>query len=137
MIGASVRKRTVRRPSAVVSPTVVPGAIGVWSASVVTVRSAVTHSASPRSTLRARALSSSSFAGRSSGSSPCLRRFARSCSRPSRDMPSDGVISVLSTKVPFSTMRVSGRLLPKPRCSSVVANVIVRCSPGAIGGSNR
>ena len=45
-----------------------PGAIGVWSASVVTVMSAVTHSASLRSTLRARALSSSSLAGRSSGS---------------------------------------------------------------------
>jgi hypothetical protein len=81
LIGASLRKRTVRRatPStrATASEIVRPGAIGVWSASVVTVMSAVTQSLSRLSSLFARAVSSSSLGGRSSAGRPCSRRLVR------------------------------------------------------------
>ena len=48
MIGASLTKRAVRRPPLTVSETRAPGAMGVWSASVVTVMSASTQSESWR-----------------------------------------------------------------------------------------
>ena len=56
LMGASGLKCTVRRPLLTVSETVVPGAMGVWSASVVTVMSASTRSLLALNTLRLRPL---------------------------------------------------------------------------------
>ncbi len=127
----------MRRPFAVVSDRASPGATGVWSASVVTVMSASTQSPATLNALRDRPDSSSSVGGRRSGGRPYLRRFARSLRNASRGTPMLGVMSVLSTNVPFSTMRVNGAPFVKPRSSSVVAKRTSRDSPGCIAGSSR
>ena len=129
-------RRAWASPEAPVSCTSWPGAIAVWSPSVVTVMSAVTQSLSCENWLKRRALSSSSLGGRSSAGRPCLRRLVRSSSRPRRVKPTDGVISRLLTKLPLGTMAVSGRSLGKPRCSSVVVKPSVRDSPGCMGAAS-
>ena len=73
---------------------------------------------------------------RSSAGRPCLRRLARSDSRPLRLIPIVGANSLLLTKVPLSTSRVVLPLFLKPRCSFSVSKVTVRFSPGCIGEAN-
>jgi len=49
-------------------------------------------------------------------------------SRPAREKPISGAMSVLSMKVPLSTTRSLRPLLVKPRCESSVVKVTVRRS---------
>ena len=127
-------ERQIRRPPVVTSETLVPGAIGIWSAVVESVMSAVTQSESERNAFFARAAWFSSFAGRNSAGNPYLRRFVRSVSNSARSIPSSGASMKLFRKLPLSAMRpavaISGALvLVKPACGNVASNVRCRVSP--------
>ena len=77
------------------------------------------------------------MAGRNSGSSPYLRRVARSLSKFDRSIPMFGANSLLLRNVPFLTNRVPYPLTLSALCQRWLRKVRVVSAPGAIGVSKR
>ena len=134
-MGALETKCAVRRPFFVVSASLRPGAIGVWSASVVTVISDITQSA--RISFSRVALMSSSLAMRSSAGRPWRLRTVRSCSKADRFIPIIGANTKLLTKVPLRLTSVAGAPFRKPLWWRRDAKSSDASPPGCKGWSKR
>ena len=137
--GSARRRRSARCAGrrASTSETFVPGAIGVWSASVETVMSACRPAAAEIAASRSPpGPPASAAAARRQAVLAALGAVLQQCRRgPCR---SPGASSMLLRKVPFSTSRVSSprvaeAALPAPRLEGRASRV----SPGCIGRSRR